>query len=207
MTIDISNNDPRISYSVTAGSTVTSFAVPFEFFDDADLLVYVDETLKSITTDYTVSGGDGTTGTVTMSVTGAAGGSTVVITRNIPIERTTDFAAGIPINRAALNTQLDILTAIAADLKDGVDRSIKLADYDADTSFILDLPDSATRSGKYLYFNATTGAPEVASIGTIGAVTLPVPIASGGTAAITAAQARVNLGTTDEALALAIALG
>lgn len=207
MTIDISNNNPRISYSVSAGSTITSFAVPFEFFDDADLLVYVDEVLKSITTDYTVSGGDGSTGTLTMSVTGKTGGSTVVITRNIAIERTTDFTAGIDINRAALNTQLDILTAIAADLKDGVDRSIKLADYDADTSFVLDLPDTTTRAGKYLYFNASTGAPEVASIGTIGAVTLPVPIAYGGTAALTAADARANLGTTDEALALAIALG
>ena len=206
MTIDISNNDPRISYSVTAGSTVTSFAVPFEFFDDADLLVYVDEVLKSITTDYTVSGGDGSTGTVTMSVTGAVGNSTVVITRDIAIERTTDFAAGIPINRAALNTQLDILTAIAADLKDGVDRSIKLADYDADTSFVLDLPDTATRSGKYLYFNASTGAPEVASIATIGAITVPVPVAQGGTAATTAAQARTNLGTTEEAEVLALAL-
>ena len=62
MTIDISNNNPRINYSVAAGVTQTSFAVPFEFFDDADLNVYVNSVLKTITTDYTVSGGDGSTG-------------------------------------------------------------------------------------------------------------------------------------------------
>jgi hypothetical protein len=64
MTIDISNNDPRISYSVAQGVTQTSFAVPFEFFDDSDVNVYVDGTLKTITTDYTISGGGGSTGTV-----------------------------------------------------------------------------------------------------------------------------------------------
>jgi len=158
MTIDISNNNPRISYSVSSGATITEFAVPFEFFDDSDLDVYIDDVLKSITTDYSVSGGDGSTGTVTMSVTGAAGGSTVVITRDITIERTTDFTAGIDINRAALNTQLDTLTAIAAGLKDGVDRSLKLSD--TDTAGNLDIPDINTRKGTVLGFNATTGNPE-----------------------------------------------
>jgi len=155
MTIDISNNDPRIAYTVAESVTQTSFAVPFEFFDNTDLNVYVDGTLKTITTDYTVSGGDGSTGTITMSVTGASGGSTVVITRDITIERTTDFTAGIDINRAALNTQLDTLTAIAADLQDKIDRSLKLTDYDLDAE--LTLPDVDTRKGKTLAFDLTTG--------------------------------------------------
>ena len=42
MTINIAENVPRISYSVAQGITQTSFAVPFEFFDDSDLNVYVD---------------------------------------------------------------------------------------------------------------------------------------------------------------------
>jgi hypothetical protein len=128
MTIDISNNDPRISYSVAQGVTQTSFAVPFEFFDDSDVNVYVDGTLKTITTDYTISGGGGSTGTVTISVTGATGGSVVVLTRDITIERTTDFTAGADINRAALNTQLDTLTAIAADVKDSAELALRYND-------------------------------------------------------------------------------
>ena len=86
MTIAVNQNDPRVSYSVAQGQTTTSFAVTFEFFADADLKVYVDDVLKTITTHYTVSGGNGSTGTVTMSVTGATGGSTVVITRDIALE-------------------------------------------------------------------------------------------------------------------------
>jgi hypothetical protein len=158
MTIDISNNDPRISYSVAQGVTQTSFAVPFEFFDDSDVNVYVDGTLKTITTDYTISGGGGSTGTVNISVTGATGGSVVVLTRDITIERTTDFTAGADINRAALNTQLDTLTAIAADVKDSAELALRYNDQTVGVS--TELPVVDTLKGKTLAFNASTGAPE-----------------------------------------------
>ena len=149
MTIDISANNPRISYSVAAGVTQTSFAVPFEFFDDSDLNVYIDTTLQTITTNYTVTGGAGSTGTVTMSVTGP---KTVILTRDTTIERTTDFTAGVDINRAALNTQLDTLTAISADNKDLGERSIRITDYDPAAANLL-LPDAATRANTLLGFD------------------------------------------------------
>jgi hypothetical protein len=152
MTIDISNNNPRISYTVAEGVTQTSFAVPFEFFDDSDLDVYVDGNLKSITGDYTVAGGDGSTGTVTISVTGASGGSTVIIIRNITIERTTDFTAGADINRAALNTQLDTLTAISADLKAKFAQTIRIEDGEEDKDLLL--PDPTARADKLLKFDS-----------------------------------------------------
>ncbi len=50
MTISLSDNDPRISYTVSQGVTQTTFTVPFEFFDLDDLNVYVDGTQK--TKDY-----------------------------------------------------------------------------------------------------------------------------------------------------------
>ena len=158
MTINLSDNSPRVSYSVAAGVTQTSFTVSFEFFDNDDLNVYVDGVLKTLTTDYSVSGGDGSTGTITMSVTGASGGSTVVITRDIDLDRTTDFPSSGPFNIASLNTELDRFVAIAADLKDQSDRSLQLTDYDAAVSLVL--PDVNTRKGKTLAFNETTGAVE-----------------------------------------------
>ena len=158
MTIDIAENVPRISYSVAQGVTQTSFAVPFEFFDDSDLNVYVDGTLKTITTNYTVSGGSGTTGTVTMSVTGGTGGSTVIFTRDIPLDRTTDFPTSGAFQIAALNTELDRMVAIQADLQDDINRSLRLTDYDANVSLVL--PDVTTRKGKTLAFNLSTGAVE-----------------------------------------------
>jgi hypothetical protein len=158
MTINIADNSPRISYTVAQGQTQTSFAVPFEFFNNTDLNVYVDGTLKTITSHYTVSGGDGSTGTVSISVTGGTGGSTVVITRDIPLERTTDFPVSGSFNIVALNTELDRLVAIAADLEDQANRALQLTDFDAAVSLVL--PEVDTRKGKTLAFNASTGAVE-----------------------------------------------
>jgi len=158
MTISVSNNTPRVSYSVAQGQTQTSFTVNFEFFAAADLNVFVDNVLKTITTHYTVSGGNGSTGAVAISVTGASGGSTVVITRDIALERTTDFPVSGAFNISSLNTELDKLVAIDADVDDTIGRSIRLQDSDASAS--MELPLKASRVGTVLGFNATTGAVE-----------------------------------------------
>jgi len=158
MTISVSNNTPRVSYTVAQGQTQTSFTVNFEFFAEADLNVYVDGTLKTLTANYTVSGGNGSTGAVAISVTGATGGSTVVITRDIALERTTDFPTQGAFNITSLNTELDKLVAIDADVDDTISRSIRLQDQDATAS--MELPLKASRVGTVLGFNATTGAAE-----------------------------------------------
>ena len=161
MTINLSANSPRVSYTVNAGATTSTFAVSFEFFAAADLNVYVDGALKVLGSgsgQYAVSGGGGSTGAVALSVTGASGNSTVVITRDIDLERTTDFPSSGSFQIATLNTELDRFVAIAADLKDSSDRSLQLTDFDAAVSLVL--PDVATRKGKVLAFNASTGAVE-----------------------------------------------
>ena len=158
MTISVSNNTPRVSYSVAQGQTQTSFTVNFEFFAAADLRVFVDNTLKTITTHYTVSGGNGSTGTVTMSVTGATGGSTVVIVRAIALERTTDFPTSGAFNISSLNTELDRIIAIHADVDDTAERGLRLQESDDAVTTTLPLKDA--RKGTVLAFNATTGVPE-----------------------------------------------
>ena len=180
MTIALSDNTPRISYTVAEGVTQTAFTVTFEFFDDADLNFYVDGTLKTLTTHYTVTGGDGSTGTINTTVgngvTGIAGGSTVVITRSIALERTTDFPSSGAFEVATLNTELDRFTAIAAEISDDNDRSIHLADDDATVS--MELPSKANRLGKVLGFNATTGAveagPTIADVSSLSAITADI---------------------------------
>lgn len=178
MTINLADNDPRDSYAVGQGVSQSAFTVTFEFFDDADLNVYVDGVLKTLTTDYTTTGGDGSTGTVNFvsPVVGATGGSTVVITRSIDLERTTDFPSSGPFNIASLNTELDRFIAISADLRDQVDRSLKLVDYDVDVDTQMPLRDD--RKGKVLAFNTTTGVPEagpeIGDISTIVAITADI---------------------------------
>ena len=172
MTINLSDNSPRISYTVASGVTQSSFTVPFEFFEEGDLNVYVDGTLKTITTDYTVSGGSGSTGTIAMTVVGASGGSTVVLTRSIPLERTTDFPTSGPFDVTSLNEELDRITAINADLNDEVNRSLRLTDADAAAN--LTLPTVASRAGKVLAFDLTTGdlvnGPSTAGVTTVAAM-------------------------------------
>ena len=160
MTINLADNDPRASYTVAQGASQSAFTVSFEFFDDDDLNIYVDGTLKTLTTDYTLTGGDGSTGTANFvsPVVGATGGSTVVITRSIDLDRTTDFPSSGPFNIASLNTELDRFVAISADLKDQVDRSLKLVDYDSEVD--TQMPLLAARKGTVLGFNLSTGVPE-----------------------------------------------
>jgi hypothetical protein len=158
MTINLADNNPRIAYSLAQSATQTTFAVPFEFFDSGDLEVYVDGVLKAEGTHYSVTGGDGSTGNVVFSpqLTGISGGSTIVIFRSMPIERTSDFSGGSDINRAALNEQLDILTAMVADLDDRIDRTIQTNGYDINPSMFL--PTVSARKGKALTFDPITGA-------------------------------------------------
>ena len=201
MTISLSDNNPRVSYTVAEGATQTAFTVNFEFFDDADLNFYVDGTLKTLTTHYTVTGGSGATGTINTtagnSVTGIAGGSTVVITREIALARITDFPSSGAFQVATLNTELDRFTAIAADILDDTTRSIQLADSDATAS--MTLPLKADRVGTVLGFNATTGAveagPTIANVSSLAAITGNINTLGGISADITTV-AHLQDGTT-----------
>ena len=156
MTILISDNSPRISYTATAGQT--AFTVPFELFDASDLNVYVNDTLQTLTTHYSVTGGSGSTGSITL-VTGATLNDVVVITRDVTLERVTDFPTSGPFQVASLNTELDKVVAMIADMKDLADRGLRLSD--SDTSATLVLANKDARKGTVLAFNATTGAVEV----------------------------------------------
>ena len=177
MTIALSANTPRVSYTVSQGATQTSFAVPFVFFTGStDLNVFVDGTERTFdastsnTSLYTVSGGNGSTGTVTTSVTGATGGSTVVITRDIPLSRTTDFPSSGAFEISKLNTELDTLITMISDSQDENSRAVRLLDND--DSATLTLPLKADRAGKILGFNSSSGNAEAVNHITTAAVTV-----------------------------------
>ncbi len=190
MTINLADNDPRIEYTVADGNSQQVFTVPFEFFDDGDLNVYQDGTLKTLTTHYlTADNNDassrvahtsGTTGFIhftTGNVPAASGADIkIVITRSIDIERTTDFPSSGPFDVGSLNTALDKVIAIQADLKDDIDRSLRLTDFDVDAT--LTLPAVDTRKGKTLAFNASSGAvesgPSISDVQTVSAASADI---------------------------------
>jgi len=170
MSINVANNNPHVVYTVAEGATQTTFSITFEFFDDDEVQLYVDGIIKTQGSgdgNYTITGGEGSTGTATFNtvssgiqpVTGITGGSQVVITRNIPIERVTDFSAGSDINRAALNTQLDTLTAIAADNKMRSVRALTAPITDpTDVGTSLVIPKAADRANGFLSFDSNGNA-------------------------------------------------
>lgn len=176
MTINLSDNSPRINYTVASGVTQSAFVVPFEFFDDDDLNVYVADTLKTLTTHYSTADDSGntqahtsgTTGYIHFTsgneVTGASGGTSVVITRDIDLDRVTDFPTSGPFDVASLNTELDRMMAIAADIDDAANRALILQDFETTTN--LQLPNVATRANKILSFTSTGDVTVSQSIGT-----------------------------------------
>lgn len=184
MTINLADNNPRIAYTIASPQTV--FSVPFEFFSDSDVNVYVNTVLQSEGADYTLTGGDGSTGTVVF--VSATSGPTIVITRSTPIERTSDFSGGADINRAALNEQFDILTAMVADLNSKVDRSPTLLDYDV-VNYQMTIPVTASRANKYLAFG-TTG-----DLVTTAGTTSNVVVSTFGSTLINVATAAIGLTT------------
>jgi hypothetical protein len=182
MTILSANNTPRVSY--TATSSQTAFTIPFEFFNITDLKVYKNTALMtfnssaSTNTTYKVTGTSSTTdsayefgdgGTVTFGA-GLTSGDIVVIVRETPIERTSDFPVNGTFDVTALNTQQDKFTSMIADVNQQSSRSLKLYDYDtvSATTFI---PVKATRANKILSFD-TDGNVGVSTQPLAGGVTV-----------------------------------
>jgi len=184
-TISINDNDARIQHNIgSSGNTagVTPFPIDFPFFnlDDIDVTI-----TNSSGVDTAISRG---TGANTFSVSGTAvddgfssgniilntqyTSSTVTITRDIPIERISDFATSGPFNISSLNTDLDKIYAVMQQLETNNARALSLPTTDTLTS--ITLPTNTSRRGKYLAFNASTGDAEiggsVADTGTVATI-------------------------------------
>jgi hypothetical protein len=190
--IQIDDVTPRIAYTATSGQT--EFTVPFVFFDDADLKVYQNATLKTLTTHYTVTGeesNDDAARKVTL-VTGATVGDSIVITRDIAIARTTDQSESGPFSIRTNNTELDRIVAMAQQLEDSIARTIRLSDSDPVDN--LELPAVADRASKYFSFDADGNPTAVASVTSSAAVAaFWVTVLQTATAPL----ARTALGITD----------
>ena len=191
-TISIADNDARIQHSIgsggnTAGSTQFTIDYPFFSLDDIDVTI-----TNSAGADTVLSRG---TGTNTFSVAGTAvddgfsGGyiilntqytsSTVTITRDIPIARTSDFATSGPFNISSLNTELDKVYAVMQQIETNNDRSLTMPDSDSLSS--ITLPTNLSRRGLVLGFNSSTGSAEAVGQLTAAAVNVST-VSAGGSA-------------------------
>ena len=154
----------------TGSAGLGPYAFTFEIIDNADLAVYFNATLLTITTDYTVVINANGTGSVTI-VTGGSVPSTptasdqIVIVGARDIERTTDFVTAGDLLASSLNEQLDSLTIFDQQVSEEGRRALRAPVYDpalAEDGGVVDmtLPTKASRSGKTLAFDSD-GNPTV----------------------------------------------
>ena len=151
----ISTTIIKNSYSGNASQTV--FPYTFKISVDADIQVILrsalgTETVKSISTDYTVSGaGDANGGNVTM-VVAPASGETLVIRRATIQTQTIDLVENDPFSAETVEGGFDKSVSLVQEIQEEADRAIKLSRTNtmASTEFTVD---AVNRAGKILGFD------------------------------------------------------
>lgn len=154
----VSSNTNRKSF--TGNAVTTSFGTsPMVFFDTSDLKVYVvttatgAATLLTENTHYTVSGGAGSTGTVSLAGGSAPYGApsaaqTLLIVRELPLTQETDLANNDASDAEVVEDALDRLTIIAQQLEDANNRALTLPTSDVSgASTELPVPSASTLIG------------------------------------------------------------
>lgn len=117
--------------SFSGNGTTTVFAVSFVYYDDDGLRVVLVndttgvETVQSLTTQYTLSGGGGATGTLTM-LTAPPSGETLIIKSDINDTQETDFPTGGNLRSTSIEEQMDILTRLVQQKEEKISRMLIL---------------------------------------------------------------------------------
>lgn len=154
----ITSDDNRIQYNGNGIADTFSTGV-IKFYDSSDLVVKtttistgVDDATLVLTTDYTVSGGDGATGSVTLVAGPLSSLKRITIERAIPYTQTIEFVEGENILASVVEEAFDRSVVLAQQLKDAVDRSLKVSS----TSTATDVTFPNFSSGKILTWSSTS---------------------------------------------------
>jgi hypothetical protein len=165
--MSLSTSTSRVAYNGD-GSTV-AFTFPYYFLANADLKVYVGGVLKTLTTDYSVSGaGVAAGGTVTMVVAPSAGTGNLVILRDPDQLQSSQLPSNDPFPSKTVETGLDKVTMLVQRCRDLLTRTFTLADSDVSgASTILPTPSA----NKALFWNSSATGLEnrdLSSVATVG---------------------------------------
>ena len=153
-----SSETSRWAYSGNGAND--TFAYSTEIFTNTDLDVYVDGTLKTITTHYTVTGvGSASGGNVVFTAGNipASGTGNVVIVKDVPATQASALPLGGDFPSTTVEDMADKATIIVQQLKAKVGRTLRQPESDA--TDVSTIPVKATRASKYLSFDAS-GNPE-----------------------------------------------
>jgi len=150
MPIAISNVTRRVVYSA---SGTGPYAFTFEILTNTDIAVFKDDTLLTLTTDYTVTIAANGTGSITL-VASPTGATQIAIVGNRTIQRTTDFVTGGDFFANTVNDEMDQQTIFAQQNAEGLQRALSAPQTDP-TTINMTLPRSSIRAGKVLSFDSS----------------------------------------------------
>ena len=194
--ITIGTTATRISYTATASQT--AFTIPFEFFDEDEINVYQQGTLKTLTTHYTVSPvttytGGFKGGTVTLE-TGATNGDKIVLELDISPQRSTDFPTSGVFNITTLNTWIDKVFVIFKQAFENIDRKVGRTATSVET-YSLDWPDGATTTPGIIVASSDAGI-ELSTVNPADLTTATTAAATSATASASSATASASSAST-----------
>ena len=155
MPIQINNVPRRVVY---AASGVGPYAFSFEILAQTDVAVYRDDTLLTLTTNYTVTINANGTGSITLTAA-PTGATQIAIVGDRTIQRVTDYVTGGDFFANTLNDELDQLTIFAQQNSEAVSRALVAPQTDPLT-IDMTLPRKTDRAGKYLAFDVD-GNPDL----------------------------------------------
>ena len=163
MTVSTTTN--KVSY--TGNGTLTTFAYTFKIFAAADLKVYVDGTLKTLTTHYTVTNAGVASGGNVVFTSGNIPANTkkVVIERILARTQSTDLANYDKFDAEVMETALDRLTFIEQEIDEAVGRSVKFATTVTDVGTVEVSDNAATRANKIFGFDSAGNMVATQEIG------------------------------------------
>lgn len=159
--------------SYSCDGVTTTFAIPFPFDTVADLKVILADsggTAAVLGSGYSVTGGGGSSGTLTTS-TAYASGYTLTVLDDPERTQTADYTDNDSFPAEVHEAALDRSTRLSKRLYQLIKQCLRVSDGDPARDTGMVAPPVASRKGKFLRFNSSTGALEVADVSTtVGAI-------------------------------------
>lgn len=175
----------------TANGVTTVFPYDFKILAAADLEVSLDGVVKTLTTDYTLSGvGDDAGGNVTM-LSAPANGVTVIRRRNMAYTREVDYQDQGELPTDTLDDDQDAPILMIQQVAEGLSRAVSLPPESSGVSLELPTPGAL----QYLRWNAAADALESVLLADVSLISLTA-YAQTLLNAVDAAAARIVLGIT-----------
>ena len=147
--IKIPDLAPIIRYS--ANGSETRFDFPFPIFADEDLKLYLDGALQ--TSGYMVYDAGETTGGYVILDNAPAANITITLSRELPLERMTDFIEGGDFSARAINNEFDYMMSSVQQIARKQDQMLHYSDHE--TAANNQLPAQSIRANKALGFDGS----------------------------------------------------